>query len=96
MISTPRSYTGPAGSLWDATENLARIPAEWALKQSGLDKVTQKWQLTGSFILDEIMLGITRDDSISIATNINGQNYTTVQVARLYRKTAAITYYLVG
>lgn len=69
-----------------ATENLARIPAEWALKQSGLDKVTEKWQLNGSFILDEIMLGITRDDSISLTTSINGQNYTTVQVARSYRK----------
>ena len=46
-----------------ATHTLAKIPAAWALKQSGLNQITQYWQLTGSFILDGGMLGITRDGS---------------------------------
>lgn len=79
-----------------ATDTLAKLSAVSALKQSDLDEVAQHWHLAEYLILDEEILEITRDNSISLVTNINGQKYTAVQVARSYRKTSTKAQRIVG
>ncbi|KAL8987984.1 MAG: hypothetical protein Q9177_002875 [Variospora cf. flavescens] len=84
---------------WQATARAkvadihSRIPQEWLLTDTDLEKARKQRTLTGPFIeqyLDDCEKKIIGQDSVRLVAKIKSQEYTAVTVTRAYCKTAAI------
>lgn len=80
-------------------ETSSKIPKEWRLNQSSLDKAKQIKKLSGPFIesfLSDEELSITRNDSTLLVEKVKTGEYTALQVAQAFCKTAAIAHQIVS
>ncbi|KAL8725200.1 MAG: hypothetical protein Q9166_007508 [cf. Caloplaca sp. 2 TL-2023] len=77
----------------------SRIPEEWVLTQAELDKAKQQKNLTGPFLeqyLSDRQVEIIQYDSMQLLEKIKLRQYTAVEVAQAYCKTAAIAQQIVS
>lgn len=80
-------------------ETNSKIPHEWRLSQPSLDKAKQIKKLSGAFIesfLSDEELSITRDDSTLLVAKVKTGEYTALQVAQAFCKTAAVAHQIVS
>lgn len=80
-------------------ETKSKIPNEWRLNQSSLAKAKQIKKLSGAFIesfLSDEELRITRNDSTLLVEKVKTGEYTALQVAQAFCKTAAIAHQIVS
>ena len=80
-------------------ETKSKIPSEWVLNQSSLDKAKQMKKLSGPFVesfLNDEELGIIRNDSTLLVQKIKIGEYTALQVAQAFCKTAAVAHQIVS
>lgn len=80
-------------------ETKSKIPKEWRLNQSSLDKAKQIKKLSGPFIesfLSDEEISITRNDSTLLVEKVKTGEYTALQVAQAFCKTAAIAHQIVS
>lgn len=80
-------------------ETKSKIPNEWRLNQSSLDKAKQIKKLCGPFIesfLSDDELSITRNDSTLLVEKVKTGEYTALQVAQAFCKTAAVAHQIVS
>lgn len=80
-------------------ETKSKIPNEWRLNQSSLDKAKQIRKLSGAFIesfLSDEELSITRNDSTLLVEKVKTGEYTALQVAQAFCKTAAVAHQIVS
>ncbi|MCJ1377475.1 hypothetical protein MMC17_000570 [Xylographa soralifera] len=76
----------------------SKIPLEWLLDHSDLEKASQRKQLSGEFtesFLHYEELEIIRKDSVPLVDAVRDGKYTAVQVARAYCKNAAIAHQII-
>ncbi|KAJ5714166.1 general amidase [Penicillium malachiteum] len=72
----------------------ASIPEEWRLDQEILDRASKQRDLTGQYIqqyLEPEEIAIIGHDSTTIVENIRNKKWTSLQVAKAFCKTAAIS-----
>ncbi|KAJ6036184.1 general amidase [Penicillium herquei] len=72
----------------------ASIPEEWRLDQEILDRASKQRNLTGQYIeqyLEPDEISIIRHESTTIVENIRNKKWTSLQVAKAFCKTAAIS-----
>lgn len=80
-------------------ETKSKIPNEWRLNQSSLDKAKQVKKLSGSFIesfLSDEESSIVRNDSTVLVEKVKTGEYTALQVAQAFCKTAAVAHQIVS
>lgn len=80
-------------------ETKSKIPDEWSLNQSSLDKAKQIKELSGAFIesfLSDEELSITKNDSTLFVEKVKAGEYKALQVAQAFCKTAAVAHQLVS
>lgn len=80
-------------------ETKSKIPHEWRLNQSSLDKAKQIKKLSGPFIesfLNDEELSIIRNDSTLLVEKVKTGEYTALQVAQAFCKTAAVAHQIVN
>lgn len=80
-------------------ETMSKIPDEWRLNQSGLDKAKQIKKLSGPFIesfLNDEELSVIRNDSTLLVEKVKAGEYTALQVAQAFCKTAAVAHQIVN
>lgn len=80
-------------------ETKSKIPDEWRLNQSSLDKAKQIKKLSGPFIesfLNDEELRIIRNDSTLLVEKVKTGEYTALQVAQAFCKTAAVAHQIVN
>ncbi|MCJ1270630.1 hypothetical protein MMC22_010527 [Lobaria immixta] len=76
-------------------ETNSKIPNEWRLNQPSLDQAKQMKKLSGPFIesfLNDEELFIIRNDSTLLVEKVKTGEYTALQVAQAFCKTAAIAH----
>ncbi|KAH0559168.1 hypothetical protein GP486_004292 [Trichoglossum hirsutum] len=79
-------------------DTMSKIPQEWVLDQADLEDAKKQRRLSGPFIekfLDKGELEVIRDDSMSLVEKVKSSQYTALQVARAYCKTAAIAHQII-
>lgn len=90
---------------WQATARAkvadihSRIPQEWVLSDTDLEKAKKQRTLTGPYIeqyLDDREKEIIGQDSVRLVEKLKSQEYTAVTVTRAYCKTAAIAQQIVS
>lgn len=77
----------------------SRIPDEWRLSDLDLEKAKKQRTLTGPYIqqyLTDNEKGIIGNDSVQLVEKIKNCQYTAVDVARAYCKTAAVAQQIVS
>lgn len=80
-------------------ETQSKIPKKWRLNQSSLDKAKQMKKLSGAFIeslLSDEELSIIRNDSTLLVEKVKIGEYTALQVAQAFCKTAAVAHQIVS
>lgn len=80
-------------------ETKSKIPNEWRLNQTSLDKAKKIKKLSGAFIesfLSAEELSITGNDSTLLVEKVKTGEYTALQVAQAFCKTAAVAHQIVG
>ena len=80
-------------------ETKSKIPDEWRLNQSSLDKAKQMKKLSGAFVesfLNDEELSIVRNDSTLLVERVKTGEYTAWQVAQAFCKTAAVAHQIVS
>lgn len=80
-------------------ETESKIPNKWRLNQSSLDKAKQMKKLSGAFIeslLSDEELSIIRNDSTLLVEKVKIGEYTALQVAQAFCKTAAVAHQIVS
>lgn len=80
-------------------ETNLKISDEWRLNQSSLGKAKQIKNLCGPFIesfLNDEELSIIRNDSTMLVEKVKTGEYTALQVAQAFCKTAAIAHQIVN
>jgi amidase len=76
----------------------AKIPQKWRLTKADLDRAKEQVQLTGPFIqsfLAEAERDIVGHDAPALVKKLASREYTALQVAEAYCKTAAIAHQIV-
>lgn len=79
-------------------DTLSKIPVEWRLEQDVIDAAKNRRQLTGDFIfdlLDRETIQIISHDSKELVDFIGRKEYTSLEVAQAYCKTAAVAHQIV-
>lgn len=77
----------------------SKIPSKWVLEREDLDQAKKQRDLTGPFIeqfLTDSEKTIVQNDSVSLVEKIKRQQYSAVEVAQAFCKTAAISQQIVS
>jgi amidase len=80
-------------------ETQSKIPGDWTLDESDLNKAKKQKKLNGPFFegfLDGNEREIIRNDSIGLVEKIKSRHYSALQVTRAYCKAAAIAHQIVS
>ena len=78
---------------------LAKIPPEWRLSPTDLERASRQRDLTGSFIegfLDANEIAIVNMDSVTLVEAIKTRKLSAVEVAKAFCKTAAVAHQIVS
>lgn len=80
-------------------ETQAKIPRDWTLSESDLNKAQKQRKLNGPLFesfLDSSEREIIKNDSIGLVDKIKSRHYSALQVTRAYCKAAAIAHQIVS
>lgn len=97
MLSGQESWEIKAAAKRAST--YAKIPKEWLLDEATLDRASKQRNLTGAFIeqlLTADEAAIIGQGSVLIVAKVRAGEYSSVQVARAFCKTAAIAQQIVS